>query len=55
MELLRKTVTDPSNRRKDNSDKKELFAKERHPHTAAFYKEQWAFIEDKTVICRRQI
>lgn len=49
MELLRKTVTNPEDKRKDNSDKKELFAKERHPHPASFYKEQWSFIKDATV------
>jgi|SRR3989338_6338773 len=49
MELLRKTIIDSADRRKDNSDKKELFLKERHPHPANFYKDQWAFIEDKTV------
>ena len=26
-----------------------LFAKERHPHPASFYKDEWAFIEDKGV------
>jgi len=46
MELLKKSVSDKEDRRKDNSDKKALFEKDRHPHTAAFYKDQWAFIED---------
>lgn len=49
MELLRKTVKNSEDKRKDNSDKKELFAKERHPHPASFYKDEWAFIEDKGV------
>src|SRR3989338_4034843 len=49
MELLRKTIINPADRRKDNSDKKELFLKDRHPHTANFYKDQWLFIEDVTV------
>ena len=49
MELLRKTITNIEDRRKDNSDKKELFSKNRHPHPASFYKEQWAFIEDTAV------
>lgn len=48
MELLKKSVSDTTNRRKDNSDKKELFAKDRHPRTAQFYKDEWAFIEDVT-------
>lgn len=49
MELLRKTILDSADRRKDNSDKKELFLKDRHPHTANFYKDEWSFIEDITV------
>ena len=49
MELLRKTVKNSEDKRKDNSDKKELFVKERHPHPASFYKDEWAFIEDKGV------
>lgn len=49
MELLRKTIVDPADKRKDNSDKKELFMKDRHPHTANFYKDEWSFIEDITV------
>lgn len=49
LELLRKTIIDPEDRRKDNSDKKELFRKDRHPHPANFYKDQWAFIEDVMV------
>jgi hypothetical protein len=49
MELLRKAITDPSDHRNDNGDKKALFTKERHPQTAALYKEQWSFIEDKTL------
>ncbi|MDO8504406.1 MAG: hypothetical protein Q7S36_00960 [Candidatus Liptonbacteria bacterium] len=46
MELLKKSVSDKTDRRKDNSDKKPLFEKGRHPRTASFYKEQWAFVED---------
>ena len=49
MEYLRKTIINIEDRRKDNSDKKELFTKTRHPHPAAFYKEQWEFIEDVAV------
>lgn len=33
-------------RRKDNADKKQLFAKEHHLHPANYHKEQWAFISD---------
>ncbi len=46
MELLIKKIVNTEDRRKDNSDKKELFIKERHPHSAAFYKDQWSFIQD---------
>ena len=49
MELLRKTIRDKDDKRNDNSDKKELFTKERHPHPASFYKEEWSFIEDESV------
>lgn len=49
MELLKKTVENREDRRKDNSDKKELFTKERHPHLASFYKEQWAFIKETSL------
>lgn len=46
MEFLRKSVTNLTDKHKDNSDKKELFPKDRHPQAAIYYKEQWAFIED---------
>ncbi len=46
MELLKKSVSGGADRRKDNADKKELFGKERHPHPAAFYKDQWSFVAD---------
>ncbi|MBU6414751.1 hypothetical protein KGQ34_00705 [Patescibacteria group bacterium] len=49
MELLLKNVADPIDKRKDNSDKKELFSKKHHPQTANYFKDQWAFIEDKMV------
>jgi len=48
MDLLRKSVTDGENVKQDNSDKKLLFPKDRHPQTADFYKEQWSFVEDQT-------
>ena len=47
MELLKKTIRDEEDKRKDNSDKKELFEKERHPKSADFYKEEWSCVEDK--------
>lgn len=46
MELLLKINIDPVDKRKDNADKKQLFAKEHHPHPANYHKEQWAFITD---------
>ncbi|HVV38973.1 MAG TPA: hypothetical protein VHD31_01475 [Candidatus Paceibacterota bacterium] len=46
MDLLKKTGTHSDNRRNDNADKKQLFPKEKHPHTASYHKEQWAFISD---------
>jgi len=49
MELLRKSIIDSADKRKDNSDKKELFPKDRHPQAANFYKDQWSFVEDITV------
>ena len=44
MDLLKKTLGSGDNRRADNANKKELFSKERHPHTANFYKDEWSFI-----------
>ena len=49
MELLKKTIVNTEDKRKENSDKKELFTKSRHPHPASFYKDQWAFIDDVAV------
>ena len=47
MNLLHKTTAPGENNRKaDNSDRKELFAKDKRPHPAAYHKEQWAFISD---------
>lgn len=48
MELLKKSVIDPADRRKDNSDKTELFAGH-SLNTAAHYKEEWAFVPDVLV------
>lgn len=47
MDILRKTTADGDDRRKDNAGKKELFPKDKHPHTANYHKEQWRFINDK--------
>jgi hypothetical protein len=44
MDLLRKTASDPADKRRDNADKKPLFPKERHPHPANYHKEQWRFV-----------
>jgi len=47
MNRLHKTTAPGENNRKaDNADKKALFAKDKHPHPAAYHKEQWAFISD---------
>jgi len=46
MELLRKVSVDREDKRKDNADKKQLFAKEHHPHPASYHKDQWSFITD---------
>lgn len=46
---LNKTSVDATDRKKDNSDKKQLFAKELHPHTANHHKEQWSFITDTSL------
>jgi hypothetical protein len=48
MELLNKHA-DPKERRNDNANKKSLFAKERHPHTAKHYKEEWSLITDEAL------
>jgi hypothetical protein len=47
--LLQKTISDTEDRRRDNSDKKPLFEKERHPASAKFYQEQWGFVVDVAV------
>lgn len=48
MELLKKSIIDSADRRKDNSDKRDLF--EGHSlATAARYKEEWAFVPDVLV------
>jgi len=46
MEFLRKTIVDENDRRKDNSDKKLLFEKDRHPTSANSQKDNWFFIKD---------
>ncbi|MDD5710891.1 MAG: hypothetical protein PHV43_02205 [Candidatus Colwellbacteria bacterium] len=47
MERLRKKTPNPRERRLDNIEKKELFAKDRHPQSANYYKEEWGFIKKK--------
>ena len=44
--LHKTTAPGENNRKADNADKKALFAKDKHPHPAAYHKEQWAFISD---------
>jgi hypothetical protein len=46
MLLLQKTVIDKEDKKKDNSNKKQLFEKEHHPHPANYHKDQWMFIND---------
>src|SRR6185437_6774747 len=46
MDLLAKKVVGAT-RKTDNADKPALFSKEKHPHLANFYKEQWGFISDE--------
>lgn len=46
MELLKKTIKkDEGEDGRDNSDKKELLAKGRHPQSAQKYRDEWSFIE----------
>lgn len=45
MELLKKTIKNNEEKRQDNSDKKELFVKGRHPQSSQKYREEWYFIE----------
>jgi hypothetical protein len=49
MELLRKTITNPADRKLDNADKTMPFAKDRHPHKASTYRDEWSFIQDTTL------
>ncbi|MDP1688567.1 MAG: hypothetical protein Q8L47_00315 [bacterium] len=49
MELLKKSTQNQTDKRKDNSDKNELYAKDRHPYPATFYKDYWNFVSDKMV------
>jgi|GEM_PF-1069177 hypothetical protein len=46
IKLLKKTKGVGDNRRADNANKKELFPKDKHPHPANFYKDEWSFITD---------
>ena len=45
MEPLKKTIERTEDKRMDNSDKKELFNKSRHPQSAKSYEKEWSFIE----------
>lgn len=45
MELLKKTISHSEEKKQDNSDKKELLPKGRHPQSAQTYREEWFFIE----------
>ncbi|MSR79044.1 MAG: hypothetical protein EXS59_02775 [Candidatus Taylorbacteria bacterium] len=47
MNLLNKTRAEGDDRRADNADKKPLFPKEKHPHPASYYKEEWKFVADE--------
>ncbi len=49
MSLLQKTIIDLDNKRKDNADKKSLFTKDQHPHTANYHKDQWAFVTNTSL------
>ncbi len=45
MELLKKKVSFDEEKKQDNSDKKILLPKDRHPQSANHYKAEWSFIE----------
>ncbi|MEA3273509.1 MAG: hypothetical protein U9Q72_02870 [Patescibacteria group bacterium] len=45
MELLEKTIKHIEKKKRDNSNKKELLANNRHPKSAHYYKKEWSFIE----------
>jgi hypothetical protein len=45
MEILRKNFKAKTEEERDNSDKKELLGKSRHPQSAKKYREEWSFIE----------
>ena len=49
MELLTKSIEHDDHKQDDNSDKKELFSKERHPKKAIEHKEEWSFVESEKV------
>lgn len=49
MQLLNKTVTDKTDKKKDNADKTALFAKEHHPQLATSHMKEWAFIADESL------
>lgn len=45
MELLKKIIQHNEEKRHDNSDKKELLTKGRHPQSSQKYRDEWYFIE----------
>ncbi|MBU2101132.1 hypothetical protein KKH05_00170 [Patescibacteria group bacterium] len=47
MDRLNKEIEDRGERRLDNVGKKELFDKDRHPHSANHYKDEWGFVKKK--------
>ena len=50
MELLNKTISHDEEKRQDNSDKKELFPKNRHPRKASEHREDWKFVQNKKTL-----
>jgi hypothetical protein len=47
VDRLQKSAPSSQERRLDNLGKKELFAKDRHPQSANYYKDEWDFIKKK--------
>ena len=50
MELLNKTISPDEEKRRDNSDKKELFPKTRHPRKASEHREDWKFVQNEKTL-----
>jgi len=49
MEILKKNIENKEDPRQDNSDKPQLFSKERRPRTANEHKDEWSFINDTAI------